>query len=49
MERVTGLESGTSEGLPSRIGQMLDISPKRLEEVLYFTKYIVIDPGEARN
>ena len=34
-------------GTPSRIGQMLDISPKRLEEVLYFTKYIVTDPGEA--
>ena len=36
-------------GTPSRIGQMLDISPKRLEEVLYFTKYIVTDPGEAAN
>ena len=36
------------KGTPSRIGQMLDISPKRLEEVLYFTKYIVIDPGEAK-
>lgn len=36
-------------GTPSRIGQMLDISPKRLEEVLYFTKYIVTDPGEASN
>ena len=34
-------------GTPSRIGQVLDISPKRLEEVLYFTKYIVTDPGEA--
>ena len=34
-------------GTPSRIGQMLDISPKRLEEVLYFTKYIVTDPGEG--
>ena len=29
------------KGTPSRIGQVLDISPKRLEEVLYFTKYIV--------
>ena len=36
------------KGTPSRIGQVLDISPKRLEEVLYFTKYIVIDPGEAK-
>ncbi|MCM1417203.1 MAG: DNA-directed RNA polymerase subunit beta' [Bacteroides sp.] len=33
------------KGTPSRIGQVLDISPKRLEEVLYFTKYIVTDPG----
>ena len=36
------------KGTPSRIGQVLDISPKRLEEVLYFTKYIVIDPGETK-
>ena len=35
------------KGTPSRIGQVLDISPKRLEEVLYFTKYIVIDKGET--
>ncbi len=35
------------KGTPSRIGQMLDISQKRLEEVLYFTKYIVIDPGDT--
>ena len=34
------------KGTPSRISQMLDISPKRLEEVLYFTKYLVTDPGE---
>ena len=34
------------KGTPSRIGQVLDISPKKLEDVLYFTKYIVIDPGE---
>ncbi len=33
------------KGTPSRIGQILEISQKRLEEVLYFTKYIVIDPG----
>ncbi len=33
------------KGTPSRIGQMLDIPPKKLEEVLYFTKYIVLDPG----
>ena len=35
------------KGTPSRIGQVLDISPKRLEEVLYFTKYIVIDAGNT--
>ena len=35
------------KGTPSRIGQVLDISPKRLEEVLYFTKYIVTDPGNT--
>ena len=35
------------KGTPSRIGQVLEISQKRLEEVLYFTKYIVIDPGET--
>ncbi len=34
------------KGTPSRIGQVLDLPPKKLEEVLYFTKYIVIDPGE---
>ena len=35
------------KGTPSRIGQVLEISQKRLEEVLYFTKYIVIDPGDT--
>ncbi len=35
------------KGIPSRIGLLLDISPKRLEEVLYFVKYIVTDPGET--
>jgi len=35
------------KGTPSRIGQMLEISQKRLEEILYFTKYIVIDPGKS--
>ena len=34
------------KGTPSRIGQVLDLTPKKLEEVLYFTKYIVIDPGD---
>jgi DNA-directed RNA polymerase subunit beta' len=35
------------KGIPSRIGLMLDISPKLLEKVLYFASYIVIDPGET--
>ncbi len=33
------------KGIPSRIGLMLDISPRLLEKVLYFAAYIVIDPG----
>ena len=35
------------KGIPSRMGLILDISPRRLEEVLYFAKYIVIDPGST--
>ena len=35
------------KGTPSRIGQVLEVSQKRLEEVLYFTKYIVTDPGST--
>lgn len=35
------------KGIPSRIGLMLDISPRLLEKVLYFASYIVIDPGEG--
>ena len=37
------------KGIPSRISLMLDISPKALEQVLYFASYIVLDPGEAAN
>lgn len=36
------------KGIPSRMGLLLDISPKALELVLYFANYIVIDPGEAK-
>ncbi len=36
------------KGIPSRIGLMLDISPRMLEKVLYFASYIVTDPGDAR-
>lgn len=35
------------KGVPSRMGLLLDISPRRLEEVLYFAKYIVLDPGDT--
>ncbi len=33
--------------IPSRMGLLLDISPRMLEKVLYFANYIVIDPGEG--
>ena len=33
------------KGVPSRMGLILDISPRDLEKVLYFAKHIVIDPG----
>ena len=36
------------KGIPSRIGLMLDISPRMLEKVLYFAMYIVTDPGNTR-
>jgi len=34
------------KGIPSRMGMLLDISPRILEKVLYFASYIVTDPGE---
>lgn len=36
------------KGIPSRMGLMLDISPRMLEKVLYFALYIVTDPGDVR-
>ena len=36
------------KGIPSRMGLILDISPRMLEKVLYFALYIVTDPGKAR-
>ena len=33
------------KGIPSRMGLMLDLSPRTLEKVLYFANYIVLDPG----
>lgn len=35
------------KGTPSRIGLILDISPRQLERVLYFAAYIVLDPGQT--
>ncbi len=35
------------KGIPSRMGTLLDISPRVLEKVLYFASYIVTDPGDA--
>ena len=35
------------KGIPSRMGLLLDMSPKALELVLYFANYVVLDPGEA--
>ena len=36
------------KGIPSRMGLILDISPRMLEKVLYFALYIVTDPGNTR-
>ncbi|MDO4838755.1 MAG: DNA-directed RNA polymerase subunit beta' [Clostridia bacterium] len=35
------------KGIPSRMGMLLDISPRSLEKVLYFANFIVLDPGET--
>ena len=35
------------KGVPSRMGLVLDMSPRDLEEVLYFVSYVVINPGAA--
>ena len=35
------------KGVPSRMGLVLDMSPRDLEEVLYFVSYVVINPGNA--
>ena len=34
------------KGIPSRMGLLLDMSPRTLEKILYFASYVVIDPGE---
>ncbi|MGN0625230.1 MAG: DNA-directed RNA polymerase subunit beta', partial [Oscillospiraceae bacterium] len=35
------------KGIPSRMGLILDMSPRLLEKVLYFASYVVIDPGQT--
>jgi len=35
------------KGIPSRMGLLLDMSPKVLEKVIYFVNYIVLDPGDT--
>jgi DNA-directed RNA polymerase subunit beta' len=35
------------KGIPSRMGLILDVSPRALEKVLYFASYIVLDPGDT--
>ncbi|MHB1550924.1 MAG: DNA-directed RNA polymerase subunit beta' [Vulcanimicrobiaceae bacterium] len=35
------------KGVPSRIGILLDMSPRQLEKVIYFAAYVVIDPGNT--
>ncbi|MBQ2227540.1 MAG: DNA-directed RNA polymerase subunit beta', partial [Firmicutes bacterium] len=35
------------KGIPSRIGLVLDMSPRSLEKILYFASYVVTDPGDT--
>ncbi len=35
------------KGIPSRMGLLLDMSPRALEKILYFANYIVVDPGDT--
>ena len=53
-ERMVHIELATPvshiwffKGVPSRMGLVLDMSPRDLEEVLYFVSYVVLDPGPA--
>ena len=53
-ERMGHIELATTvshiwffKGIPSRMGLVLDMSPRELEEVLYFVSYVVLDPGAA--
>lgn len=53
-ERMGHLELATPvthiwyfKGIPSRLGLILDMSPRSLEEIIYYASYVVIDPGET--
>ncbi len=35
------------KGIPSRMGLLLDMSPRALEEVIYFASYVVVNPGQT--
>ncbi|HEY4399527.1 MAG TPA: DNA-directed RNA polymerase subunit beta' [Lactobacillaceae bacterium] len=35
------------KGIPSRMGLVLDMSPRSLEEIIYFASYVVVEPGDA--
>ncbi len=35
------------KGIPSRMGLILDMSPRALEKILYFAAYVVVDPGQT--
>ncbi|MFA6308787.1 MAG: DNA-directed RNA polymerase subunit beta' [Clostridia bacterium] len=35
------------KGIPSRMGLILDMSPRALEKILYFASYVVVDPGQT--
>ncbi|MFZ2665344.1 MAG: DNA-directed RNA polymerase subunit beta', partial [Trichococcus flocculiformis] len=35
------------KGIPSRMGLVLDMSPRALEEIIYFASYVVIEPGDT--
>ena len=35
------------KGIPSRMGLLLDMSPRNLEEIIYFASYVVIEPGST--
>ncbi len=35
------------KGIPSRMGMLLNVSPRALEQILYFAAYVVLDPGET--